>query len=122
MRFLQHDRDRLLQRQRAPSIALTQCHLELQYSMQFEWDPQKATQNARKHGVTFSEAATVFGDPLARLADDPDHSEDNNRYILIGASSQRRLLFVAFAERGDTVRIISARELTRVERADYENS
>ena len=89
--------------------------------MQFEWDPQKATQNVRKHDVSFSEAATVFGDPLARLTDDPDHSQDNSRYILIGTSNQRRLLFVSFVERGDTVRIISARELTRVERTDYEN-
>jgi uncharacterized protein len=97
-------------------------HLELQYCMQFEWDPQKATLNARKHDVTLLEAATVFGDPLARLTDDPDHSQDTRRYILIGTSNRARLLFVAFVDRGDIVPIISARELTRVERGNYENS
>ncbi len=90
--------------------------------MKFEWDPQKAEQNAQKHGVTFAEAMTVFGDPLAKLVDDPDHSEDEDRSILIGGSNRQRLLFVAFTEREETIRIISARPLTRAEREDYEES
>jgi len=90
--------------------------------MQFEWDPRKTVQNAEKHGVTFAEASSVFGDPLAKLVDDPDHSEDEDRSILIGESSRHRLLFVAFTEREGTIRIISARLLTRAERETYEES
>ena len=90
--------------------------------MQFNWNPQKAMLNAQKHGVTFVEAATSFGDPLAQIVDDPNHAETEDRYILIGMSEQHRLLLIAFVERGDTVRIISARELTRRERADYEDT
>ena len=90
--------------------------------MQFDWNPQKAILNAQKHGVTFVEAATAFGDPLAQIVDDPNHTETEDRYILIGMPDQRWLLFVAFVERGDTIRIISARELTRKERANYEDT
>ena len=89
--------------------------------MQFEWDPRKAIQNVGKHDVSFAEAVTVFGDPLARLADDPDHSQIEERYLLVGMSNQRRLLFVAFAYRRDVVRIISARPLTSAERTNYES-
>jgi uncharacterized DUF497 family protein len=86
----------------------------------FEWDPKKAESNARKHGVTFDEASTVFGDPLALLMPDPDHSLDEERYLLLGTSSQHRLLVVAFAERAPRTRLISARGATQRERRRYE--
>jgi hypothetical protein len=88
--------------------------------MDFEWNPQKATRNVQKHRVSFSEAATVFEDPLSSTAPDPDHSLDEDRLLIVGASHQGRLLIVSFAERGDRLRIISARELTRIERETYE--
>lgn len=88
--------------------------------MQFEWDPQKAELNARKHGVSFAEAQTVFGDPLAQVLADPDHSQNEDRSLLLGMSSQARLLLVSFVDRGQAIRIISARALTRAEREDYE--
>jgi uncharacterized DUF497 family protein len=88
--------------------------------MEFEWDPQKAAKNLRKHKVSFTEAATVFGDPLSISVPDPDHSADEDRYIIVGLSNRHRLLMVAFAERGDCIRIISARELIRSERKAYE--
>jgi uncharacterized protein len=86
----------------------------------FEWDPAKATENARKHGVTFDEGSTVFGDPLGLLMPDPDHSEGEERYLLLGMSTLRRLLVVAFAERPPRTRLISARRATRQERRRYE--
>ena len=88
--------------------------------MRFEWDPEKAAKNLRKHKVSFTEAATVFGDDLSITVDDPDHSEQEDRYITIGLSHQGRLLMVAHTERSDTIRIISARELTSTEREAYE--
>jgi hypothetical protein len=88
--------------------------------MKFEWNIQKAAKNLRKHGVSFSEAATVFGDDLAAIIADPDHSTDEDRYIVIGLSNHRRLLMVAYTERDDTIRIISARELTLAEQKAYE--
>lgn len=88
--------------------------------MEFEWDPKKATGNARKHGVTFEEAATVFGDPLAITFEDPDHSEGENRYITFGLSIEKRLLVVSHTERKDRTRIISARPMHREERVIYE--
>ena len=88
--------------------------------MDFEWDPQKATINNRKHGVTFLEAATVFDDPLDITVADPNHSEQEDRFIVVGQSHQRRFLIVSFADQGDRLRIISARELTRAERRTYE--
>ena len=88
--------------------------------MEFEWDSAKAVQNARKHGVTFHEAATVFGDALGITVNDPDHSRDEKRYIVIGWSSRGRVLMVAHAQRSGRIRIISARTLTRRERRDYE--
>ncbi len=88
--------------------------------MEFEWDPQKAGANAQKHGVTFEEAATVFGDPLAITFEDPDHSKDENRYITFGLSIQKRLLVVSHSERRDRTRIISARPMDRKERIIYE--
>jgi uncharacterized DUF497 family protein len=87
--------------------------------LQVEWDPAKAESNVSKHGVTFSEAATVFRDPLSATAPDPDHSDEEERWLIIGESESGRLLIVAHTERGDTIRIISARELTRAERRAY---
>jgi hypothetical protein len=86
----------------------------------FEWDPVKAAQNVKDHGVTFDEASTVFADPLALLMPDPDHSEDEERYLLLGMSTQQRLLVVAFTERPPRTRLISGRRATRRERRQYE--
>lgn len=88
--------------------------------MEFEWDPNKASINLKKHQVSFHEAATAFGDPLSITAPDPDHSVDEERYLIVGSSHRGRLLIVSYAERGDRIRIISARELTRTERKAYE--
>ena len=88
--------------------------------MEFEWDPKKATANVQKHDVTFQEAATVFGDPLAITFEDPDHSTDENRYITFGLSLQKRLIIVSHTERGDRTRIISPRLMDRKERKIYE--
>ena len=88
--------------------------------MEFEWDPAKAAKNLRKHGVSFVEAATVFGETLSVTTPDPDHSFGEDRYITIGRSGRDRLLLVAHTDRRDRIRIISARELTRPERETYE--
>jgi len=89
-------------------------------SYKFDWDPTKAARNLKDHHVAFEEASTVFGDPLAMLMDDPDHSEDEERYLLLGMSLRRRLLVVSFVERPPLTRLISAREATRYERRQYE--
>lgn len=89
-------------------------------SLSFEWDSAKAETNRRKHGVTFEEAATVFLDPLARLAEEPDRVDDEDRFLLVGHSEARRLLLVVHVERGDRLRIVSARVPTRRERAQLE--
>lgn len=86
----------------------------------FEWDKQKAQQNASKHDVTFAEATTVFGDPLAMTRPDVRHSTHEHREVTMGMSCRRRLLIVAHTERGDNTRIISARVATRSERKIYE--
>jgi uncharacterized DUF497 family protein len=88
--------------------------------VEFEWDSDKADENLRKHQVSFSEAATVLGDALGVTAPDPDHSKGEARFITVGMSEQKRLLIVAHVERGDRIRIISARELTRSEKKAYE--
>ena len=88
--------------------------------MNFEWDPSKAAQNRRKHGVSFHEAATVFGDPLALTYQDPDHSVQEQRFITFGTSNSGRPLIVAHADRSERIRIISARKATRRERTHYE--
>lgn len=90
--------------------------------MVFEWDTNKAATNLAKHGVSFDEAKTVFDDPLYIDFYDPDHSDDEYRYIMIGMSAQNRLLLVAYTERGDLIRLISAREATRVEKKAYEQN
>jgi hypothetical protein len=86
----------------------------------FEWDPEKADANLQKHAVSFDEASTVFGDPLSLLMPDPDHSADEERYLVLGMSGHRKLLVVAFAERPPNTRLISARRATRAERKRYE--
>jgi hypothetical protein len=88
--------------------------------VEFEWDPKKEAKNIRKHKVTFSEAATVFGDTLSTTVSDPDHSEEEDRYIIIGQSQRARLLMVSHTERGERIRIVSARPLTPTEREAYE--
>jgi uncharacterized DUF497 family protein len=88
--------------------------------MRLEWDARKARENLRKHGVSFEEASSVIFDPLSATGEDPDHSMDERRLITFGVSSSGRLLVVAHAERGDAIRIISARSATRAERKIYE--
>ncbi len=88
--------------------------------MEFEWDPDKATVNGKKHGVTFLEAATVFGDPLAITFGDPDHSVSEHRYLTFGLSRFDRLLVVSHTDREGRIRIISARVMTRQEVKIYE--
>jgi uncharacterized DUF497 family protein len=91
--------------------------------LHFEWDPRKAAANLRKHGVSFSEAETVFTDERALLIDDPAHSADEDRFLLLGLSAELRLLVVSHSyRRGDTViRLISAWKATRSERRQYTN-
>jgi uncharacterized protein len=89
-------------------------------SLQFTWDPKKAAANLRKHGVGFPEAATAFADSLSLTIPDPDHSVGEERWILIGQSDRRRLVVVAHVERGELIRIISARPATRRERRTYD--
>jgi len=89
--------------------------------MEFEWDPNKAANNLAKHSVSFHEASTVFGDPLSSTFDDPDHSDDEERYITIGESADGRLLIISHTDREQRIRIISAREAKRRERRIYEN-
>jgi uncharacterized DUF497 family protein len=86
----------------------------------FEWDPKKAEANLSKHGVSFQEAVTAFGDPLSMNMADPDHSEGEERFIVLGMSDRYRLLVVSYAERPPRTRIISARLATRHERKQYE--
>ncbi|MCC3404412.1 MAG: BrnT family toxin [Microcoleus sp. PH2017_29_MFU_D_A] len=88
--------------------------------MNFEWDENKAARNLSKHGVSFEEAKTVFDDPLYVDFYDPDHSDEEDRYIIVGESRRGRLLIVSYTERGKTIRLISAREVTRKEREVYE--
>lgn len=87
--------------------------------MIFEWDPRKAAANLKKHSVGFPEAATIFLDGLAWTFPDPDHSGTEGRFVTIGLSSRGRIIVVAHAERGDGIRIISARKATRRETDGY---
>ena len=89
-------------------------------AMQFEWDPQKADNNLKKHGVSFQEAASVFGDVLSITYYDPDHSAREHRFITVGMSRAGRVLIVAHTDRRNNIRIISARKVTRKERRYYE--
>lgn len=89
--------------------------------LSFEWDPTKAKINLEKHGVSFDEASTVFQDTLSLTIDDPLHSEDEDRFIIMGLSHKNRMLVVIHTERGDNIRIISARKITTQERKYYES-
>lgn len=89
-------------------------------ALEFEWNPAKAAANVVKHGVSFEEASTVFGDRLSLTTPDPRHSQGEARFAILGLSARNRLLAVYFAERGERIRIISARQATRRERTDYE--
>lgn len=90
--------------------------------MQFEWDTKKAASNLKKHGVAFEEAQTVFGDFLARIFDDDEHSFDERRNGIVGRSIKNRVLIISYTEReNDTIRIISTRETTPKEQRKYEN-
>jgi uncharacterized DUF497 family protein len=86
----------------------------------FEWDEAKSRRNLKKHGVSFEEASTIFGDPLARTIHDAVHSEQEDRFVNLGESQRGRLLVVVFTDRGDKIRIVSARAASRRERRDYE--
>jgi hypothetical protein len=90
-------------------------------ALRFEWDERKNAQNRRKHGVSFEEARTVFLDERALLIGDPDHSEDERRFVLLGLSSAVRMLLVChcYRRQGDVIRIISARRADRQERIQY---
>lgn len=90
--------------------------------LSFEWDPIKAKRNMRVHGITFDEASTAFSDTMSLTTFDPLHSTDEYRLILIGNSHQNRLLIVVHTERGDKIRLISARKATKHERETYEKN
>jgi uncharacterized DUF497 family protein len=90
--------------------------------LHFEWDAKKAAANIKKHGVAFDEAATAFGDPLGKIVDDPRHSIGEKRFVLIGRSDQNRLLVIMYTERREAMRLISARDVTREERKNYEEN
>ncbi len=89
-------------------------------SVTFEWDEEKAESNLEKHGVSFEEAATAFGDTLSVTIPDPAHSEGEIRFLLIGVTTDQRMVVVAHTERGDNIRIINARPAKRKEVRDYE--
>jgi uncharacterized protein len=88
--------------------------------MKYKWDQQKAKTNLSKHGISFEEAQTVFDDPLYVDFYDPDHSENEDRYIIIGESSKNRVLLVSYTERGEQIRLISARQVTKQELKAYQ--
>ena len=89
--------------------------------MQFEWDPEKAESNVTKHGVSFEEASSVFGDPLATTVRSTLHSEDEERFLTTGLSSEKRVLIVWHTEGDNGIRIIGARDVTTQERRVYES-
>lgn len=89
--------------------------------MEFEWDEAKAEANFRKHGVSFEDAESVFGDPLAITYFDPAHSDEEDRFLTIGMSQEGRIIILSHTDRGERIRIISAREATRGERKGYED-
>jgi len=91
-------------------------------NIEFSWDDDKAASNVRKHGVSFLEAATAFLDEFAEMNGDPDHSEDENRFLLLATSVRQRILLVVHVERGVQMRIISARTAASNERRRYEQT
>ncbi len=92
----------------------------IRMSLTFEWDENKAAENLSKHAVSFPEAVTVFGDSLSRTIPDPLHSDEEDRFVILGVSELQRMLVVVHTYRGNVVRIISARRATARERNDYE--
>ncbi len=90
--------------------------------MKFDWDPAKAGENIKRHGVSFDEATTVFFDDLAKVAADPGHSSDEDRFVIVGFRSRQRLLLVVhcYRDRDEVIRLISARTLTKKERKNFE--
>ena len=92
------------------------------YGIAFEWDPDKDRANQGKHGVGSAEASTVFGDPLSIAIPDPDHSAEEERFVIIGMSGQSRLLIVVHTVRRESIRLISARMVTKHERLKYEET
>jgi hypothetical protein len=88
--------------------------------LKFEWDRRKAASNSKKHGGSFEDAATAFGDPLSVTIQDPKHSNDEDRFLLLGETQDKKLVVVAHTDRNDTIRIISARPATGREREEYE--
>jgi uncharacterized protein len=88
--------------------------------MKYAWDDNKAIKNLAKHGISFTEAKTIFDDPLYVDFYDLDHSDEEERYLIVGESNRGRLLIVSYTERKDSIRIISAREVTKSEREIYE--
>jgi uncharacterized DUF497 family protein len=88
--------------------------------LKFEWDRRKAASNNKKHGVSFEDAATAFGDPLSVTIHDQKHSNDEDRFLLLGETQDKKLVVVAHTDRNDTIRIISARPATGREREEYE--
>jgi len=91
-------------------------------SLRFEWEPRKASANLKKHGISFEEAKSVFYDERARLISDPDHSEDEDRFILLGLSYSLRVILVChcYRSKGNVIRIISARKASNTELKAYE--
>ncbi|BAU14470.1 hypothetical protein LEP3755_50170 [Leptolyngbya sp. NIES-3755] len=90
--------------------------------MRFEWNDNKAASNLSKHKVSFEEAKSVFANPLYVDFYDPDHSENEERFLIVGESNCGRLLIVSYTEREKVIRLISAREVTRAEREAYEEN
>lgn len=106
---------------RASHVEATESRLRLYNEpVRFEWDPDKAARNLEKHGVSFEDAQTVFDDDLFVVFEDPDHSLHEKRYLIMGQSSEGRLLVVSYTERSRRVRLINARPATRHERKAYE--
>jgi uncharacterized DUF497 family protein len=97
-------------------------HASLSHTMKFEWDPDKAARNLKRHGISFAEATSAFGDPLSLTVDDPDHSVGEHRFILIGQTHTGRLVVVCHVALDDdeTIRLISARLPSRREQKSYE--
>ena len=89
-------------------------------SLRFEWDSKKAQSNRKRHGITFEESSTIFGDPLSITVHDPAHSIGKDRFITIGTSVNDKLIVVVHTDRNDIIRIISARKATKNERRQYE--
>ncbi len=101
-------------------------HLRLTHAIkvdiEFDWDPAKARENEKKHGISFREGATAFADGLSYTIPDPDHSAGEQRFLLLGLTTNARLVVVSHTERGDRIRLISARPASSRERMDYEQN